>query len=133
MRPRSSRGPGGPGSGRSTRSKPSSPRAASILTAFMMPSLGLSADTDAGYARLAQAAATEILPNRVDAELAEAGAACGLKIQDKVVQRTSSTLCLVVHEERSSESLKISVSESSFWGAQPGLLQRGAGLSPYPV
>ena len=96
-----------------------------------MPSLDFSADTDAGYARLAQAAATEILPNRDDAELAEAGAACGLKIQDEVVQHPSSALCLVVHEERSSESLKIRDSESSLWSAQAGLLQLGAGLSPH--
>ena len=96
-----------------------------------MRSLGLPADTDAGYARLAQAAATEILPNRDDAELAEAGAACGLKIQDEVVQHTSSTLCLVVHEERSNKLLKIRVSEASLWGAQAGLLQLGAGLCPH--
>src|SRR4051812_42426249 len=116
MRTRISPGPGLPGSGRSTRSKPSSPRAASILTAFMMRSLGLPADTDAGYALLAQAAAPETVPNHDDAELAEAGANGGLKIQDEVVQHTSPILCLVVHEELSSESLKIRISELSLSG-----------------
>ena len=80
---------------------------------------------------MAQAAAPEIVPNHDDAELADAGAACGLKIQDEVVQRTSSTLCLVVHEERSNKLLKIRVSEASLWGAQAGLLQLGAGLCPH--
>ena len=54
----------------------------------MMRSLGLPADTDAGYARLAQAAAPEIVPNH-DAEPAEAGAAGRFKIQDEVAREAA--------------------------------------------